>query len=88
MINKWIEKLNLTDWSIQLESIEKEQVICDCPPEDCYFIGVDYNTDNKSAIIYYDRPLTEEDIVHELLHIKHNDWTEDQINMETNNLLK
>jgi hypothetical protein len=35
-----------------------------------------------------DRPLTEEDIVHELLHVKYNNWSEDQVNKETEKLLK
>jgi len=87
MIDKWLKKLELTDWTITLESLDNEQVLCDCPPEDCYFIGVNYNTDTKHGVIYYDRPLTEEDIVHELLHVKYNDWLEDQVNQETEKLL-
>ena len=87
MIDKWLKKLKLTDWTITLEPLDNEQVLCDCPPEDCYFIGVKYDTDTKHAVIYYDRPLTEEDIVHELLHVKYNDWSEDQVNLETEKLL-
>jgi hypothetical protein len=71
MINKWLKKLELTDWTIELEAIKHEQ---------------DSNT--KHGIIYYDRPLTEEDIVHELLHVKYNNWSEDQVNTETERLLK
>ena len=90
MINKWLKKLELTDWTTELEAIEHEQVLCDegCPPEDCYFIGICYDSDNKSAVIYHDRPLAEEDIVHELLHVKYPDWSEDQVNKETEILLK
>jgi len=88
MIDKWLKKLELTDWTITLESLNNEQVVCDCPPEDCYFIGVKYDLDNKHAIIYHDRDLTEEDIVHELLHVKNPFWSEDQVNIETEKLLK
>jgi hypothetical protein len=90
MINKWLKKLELTDWTIELEAIKHEQVLCDdgCPPDDCYFIGVEYDSNTKHGIIYYDRPLTEEDIVHELLHVKYNNWSEDQVNKETEKLLK
>jgi len=89
MINKWLKKLELTDWTIELEAIEHEQVLCDegCPPDDCYFIGISYDSDNKSGVIYHDRNLIEEDIVHELLHVKYSDWSEDQVNEETENLL-
>ena len=86
MIDKWLKKLEL-DWIIITESISRDQVICDCPPEDCYFIGIDYNLKTKKAVIYYDRALTEEDIVHELLHVKYPEWSEDQVNKETKNLL-
>ena len=87
MIDKWLKKLELTDWAITLESLDNEQVLCDCPPEDCYFIGVEYDSDLKNAVIYHDRNLREEDIVHELLHVKYNDWSEDQVNAETKRLL-
>ena len=40
MIDKWLKKLELTDWTVELESLNKEQVLCDCPAEDCYFIGM------------------------------------------------
>jgi hypothetical protein len=35
MINKWLKKLELTDWTIELEAIKHEQVLCDegCPPD-------------------------------------------------------
>jgi hypothetical protein len=29
MINKWLKKLELTDWTIELEAIKHEQVLCD-----------------------------------------------------------
>jgi hypothetical protein len=87
MIDKWLKKLELTDWTITLEPLDKEQVVCDCPPEDCYFVGVKYDCNTKHAVIYHDRELTEEDVVHELLHVKYNDWSEDQVNAETKRLL-
>lgn len=87
MIHKWLKQLELTEWTVTLELLDNEQVLCDCPPEDCYFIGVNYDSVTKQAVIYHDRDLTEEDIVHELLHVKHNDWSEDQVNTETKRLL-
>ena len=87
MINKWLKKLELTEWTIELEPLSNEQVLCDCPKEDCYFIGIDRDFKNKSAVIFHDRDLTEEDIIHELLHIKYADWSEDQVNEETKVLL-
>jgi len=87
MIDKWLKKLELTDWTVELEQLNNNQVLCDCPAEDCYFIGIERNFENKNAVIFYDRNLTEEDIIHELLHIKYPDWSEDQVNAETEKLL-
>ena len=88
MIQKWKTKLELSDWSISTIRIEPDQVVCDCPPEDCYFVGIYYIGSEKKGLIYHDRPLTEEDVVHELLHVKYPDWSEDQVNAETEKLLK
>jgi len=30
--------------------------------------------------LYHDRDLTERDVIHELLHVRYPDWTEDQVN--------
>ena len=89
MIDKWLKKLELTDWTVELEPINYKQVLYDkeCPPDERYFIGVRYNINTKYAVIYHDRDLTEEDIIHELLHVKYNDWSEDQVNKETEKLL-
>ena len=39
------------------------------------------------AMIYHDRSLTDEYVVHELLHVKYPKWSEDQVNIETEKLL-
>ena len=38
-------------------------------------------------MIYHDRSLTDNYVVHELLHVKYPDWTENQVNTETERLL-
>ncbi len=86
----WTDTLGLSGWSITTAAIGKEAVTYadDVPIEDRYFVGVQANEEKMRAIIYHDRPLTEEDIVHELLHVKNPDWSEDQVNAETEKLLK
>ncbi len=86
----WINTLGLSGWSISSEAISKEAVTYsdDVPDIDKYFVGVEINKEFLQAKIYYDRPLTEEDIVHELLHVKNPDWSEDKVNLETERLLK
>ena len=90
MINKWKIILGLEEWNITTEAIEKKAVVYEggVPIYDQYFIGItpDYNT--KTAIIYHDRDLTEEDVIHELLHVAHPKWTEEQVNIVTDVLMK
>jgi len=89
MIEKWKHILSLDNWSITTESIDPDAVMYDdsCGNEERYYIGVSADHNNKIAIIYHDRQLTEEDVVHELLHVSFPDWSEDQVNLETEKLL-
>ena len=78
----WKKQLCLTEWIISSESIDKEQVLYDksIPKEDRYFVGVYIDIENKIATIYHDRKLTDEYILHELLHVKFPKFTEKQVN--------
>ncbi len=89
MIQEWKSKLELLNWNITTEEIDPNSVTYsdDCPEKDRYFIGVYPNHTDKIATIYHDRPLTEEDIVHELLHLRHPDWSESNVNAETGRLI-
>ncbi len=88
-IGYWIDKLGLTGWTITIEAIEKKSVTYadNVPDSDKYFVGIQINKESAQARIYHDRKLTEEDIIHELLHVKHQSWSEDQVNIETEKLL-
>lgn len=90
MVGYWIDVLGLKGWTITTMAIGKEAVTYadDVPIEDRYFVGVQANKENMRAIIYHDRPLNEEDVVHELLHVKYPKWSEDRVNKETEKLLK
>jgi hypothetical protein len=78
----WIEYFELTDWVICLTEISKDQVVYDdiIPLNDRYYIGVNIDRKQQRAIIYHDRPISEECIVHELLHIVFKNFTEEQVN--------
>ena len=86
MIQKWINKLGLTDWDITTEAISDEQVVYpdDISDEDRFFIGVRISPDDYKAVIYHSRVLVEEDIVHELLHVANPDKGEEWIERMTN----
>lgn len=89
IIEYWKKKLGLQHLIITTELIDREQVTFpdDISEEDRYFVGIALKDDE--AIITHDRDLTEEDIVHELLHLAHPEKTgqegEDWINIETKN---
>jgi len=82
LVDKWQSKLNLKEWSFLTEEIQPEQVVYDndCPVKDRYFIGIEIDKENKIGTIYHDRELTEADIIHELLHVKYPNKSEDWIN--------
>jgi hypothetical protein len=82
MINKWKKILSLKEWSFITEEILPEQVTYGdyVPQKDRYFIGIEIDKENKIGTIYHDRELTEADIIHELLHVKHPNKSEDWIN--------
>ena len=82
LIKKWQDKFQLTGWTITTEAIDKLSVIYDrdCPDEDKYFVGIEIDHIKKTGIIYYDRAITEEDIIHELLHVKYPNKSESWIN--------
>lgn len=82
MIEKWKHILSLDSWDIVTEKIDPDAVMYDdsCGNEDRYYIGVSADHNNKSAIIYHDRRLTERDVIHELLHVAFPEWSEVQVN--------
>lgn len=88
-VGYWIDKLGLTGWTITTEAINEKSVTYadDVPDSDKYFVGIQIDKESMRARIYHDRPLNDEYIAHELLHVKYPDWSEDQVNKETERLL-
>lgn len=84
IIEYWQKKLGLERYTINLEEISREQVTFpkDISDKDRYFIGISLK--ENVATISYDRDMTQEDILHELLHLAFPDKSEDWINEETN----
>ena len=82
LVNKWQGRLLLTDWTITTEAIEKKSVTYadDVPDSDKYFVGIQIDKESMQARIYHDRPLTDEYVVHELLHVKYPNKSESWIN--------
>jgi hypothetical protein len=82
LINKWQDKLQLTGWKFPTQEMTPEQVVYsdDCPDEDKYFVGIEIDKHNKVGTIHHDIELTEQYIIHELLHVKYPNKSEDWVN--------
>jgi len=84
IIEYWQNELGITDWVITTERISPEQVDYNDATD---FIGISRDFPNKTGIIYHDRDLYEEAIIHELVHVQQPTWSEDQVNAETDILM-
>jgi hypothetical protein len=76
----WKDRLGLAEYAIHTERLSLFQV-CDsyCRVGNS-MVGVAADHDSKTACIYHTRQLKEDDIVHELLHVRRPSWTEGQVN--------
>jgi hypothetical protein len=84
VIKEWQDKLEISNWDITTEKIEPEQVIYDGEE---YFVGIAIDWNNLSGVIYHDIDLTEDAVIHELLHVRYKDKDEDWINETTKQYL-
>lgn len=70
--------------TITTERISPMQVTGEDGRAGCALIGVSF--DARRATIYHTRPMTTEDLIHELLHVAHPLWTEGHVVHETDRL--
>ncbi len=82
MITKWQKILGLNDWEIISQRIDRDQVIFPDKilPKDRYFTGISIEDDGMKGTIYHDEDLTEEAVIHEMLHLRFPDKGEDWVN--------
>lgn len=87
MIALWQRRLGLESYRIVAERLSVFQVADDfCVVGNC-LVGVCADHAVKTAVIYHTRRLRQEDIVHELLHVRFPLWSEEQVNEKTAELL-
>ncbi len=90
LIEQWKSLLQISEWKISCQSISEMQVVDglhgDTPGHE--FVGICINSLERSGIIYHTRPLLEDDIIHELLHVRFPDFSEEEVNFWTNLLMK
>ena len=84
IIKEWQTKFGISHWDITTEKIDPKQVVYNGEE---YFIGIAIDWDTLKGVIYHDIDLTEEAIIHELLHIRHPKEDEDWINETTKQYL-
>ena len=86
-LSYWQKTLNLSDYQIILERISPVQVFdADIDRHKNPFIGVRLDGEVRATILHT-RLLEEEDISHELVHLAHWDWPEEQVRQETTRLM-
>lgn len=71
--------------AVRLARVDRLQVTDHRGRRGCSLVGVVYN--NEEACIYHTRALIAEDIVHELLHARHPQWSEAAVVAETDRLV-
>ncbi len=83
----WQRRLGLESYAVSCERVSIFQVADDFCCVGNSFVGVCADHEAKTAVIYHTRQLREEDVVHELLHVRHPSWSEEQVNERTGMLL-
>jgi hypothetical protein len=84
-LEHWKAKLHISDWVIVFQPIDEMQVVDDLkgfePGHE--FVGIERDFNSRTGIIYHTRPLVEDDIIHELLHVRYPDWNEEKVEFWT-----
>jgi len=80
VIARWCEALGVRQ-TVRTERISRFQVTGEAGRPGASLVGVRF--DAEQAVIYHTRALTEEDVVHELLHVAFPHWSEAEVRAET-----
>ena len=83
----WQEALQLKSYLIVVEGISRMQVMDEGGGVGMVLVGVAVNEREQLAIICTTEQLQEDDIVHELLHIRFPDWEHYLVVSETQRLI-
>ena len=85
LINKWQALLGISDWVILCEPFSEDQVVDELEQNSHghEFVGIHIDFTNQIGTIYHTRELKVDDIVHELLHVRFQSWSEEKVNFWT-----
>jgi hypothetical protein len=86
-LERWRSRLGLAAYRIGLERISPLAVCDERGRVGHELVGVVVDHEQRRATIFHTRRLSDEDVVHELLHVRHPGWSEAQVVAETERLL-
>lgn len=82
---EWAAALGVRQ-DVRLERVHHSQVTDHTGRRGCSLVGVVWN--EARACIYHTRRLMGEDIIHEMLHVAHPEWSEPQVVAETERMVR
>jgi hypothetical protein len=87
LVSRWRARLGLDQYEIRLERVSLFAVCDELCRVGNSLVGIRADHDRREAVIFHTRRLTEEDVVHELLHLRHPEWSEQQVIARTASLI-
>jgi hypothetical protein len=87
LIARWQRRLDLNEYAIRSERVSVFAVCDELCRVGNSLVGILADHERREAVIFHTRRLSAEDVVHELLHLRHPDWSEREVNAETTRLL-
>jgi hypothetical protein len=87
LISRWRRRLDLENYEIRAERVSVFAVCDELCRVGNSLVGIRADHERREAVVFHTRRLTEADVVHELLHVRHPEWSERQVNARTARLL-
>jgi hypothetical protein len=87
LIACWQRRLNLNEYEIRSERVSVFAVCDELCRVGNSLVGILADHKRREAVIFHTRRLSAEDVVHELLHLRHPEWSEPDVNAETGRLI-
>lgn len=87
LIGRWQRRLDLDDYEIRHERVSVFAVCDELCRVGNSLVGIRADHGRREAVVFHTRRLTQADVVHELLHLRHPDWSEREVNAATARLI-
>jgi hypothetical protein len=87
LIGRWQRRLDLENYGIRHERVSVFAVCDELCRVGNSLVGIRADHERREAVVFHTRRLTAADVVHELLHLRHPEWSEREVNSATARLL-